>query len=101
MFEDLKPHLADLQKRLITISITLVVMFFVCFAFYEPILNWMLVPIEAVLPEGSKMIAIEISETFFTAVKVSLFGAFLISLPVIFWQMWLFLAPGLYSNEKK
>jgi len=101
MFEDLKPHLADLQKRLITISITLVVMFFVCFAFYEPILKWMLVPIEAVLPEGSKMIAIEISETFFTAVKVSLFSAFLISLPVIFWQMWLFLAPGLYSNEKK
>jgi len=101
MFEDLKPHLADLQKRLIIISGTLIVMFFVSFSFYDLILHWMLVPIEAVLPEGSKMIAIEISETFFTAVKVSLFASFLISLPVIFWQMWLFLAPGLYSNEKK
>ncbi|MDD2698687.1 MAG: twin-arginine translocase subunit TatC [Arcobacteraceae bacterium] len=101
MFEDLKPHLADLQKRLIIISITLGVMFFVCFAYYEPILKWMLAPIEAVLPVGSKMIAVEVSETFFTAVKVSLFGAFLISLPIIFWQIWLFLAPGLYSNEKK
>lgn len=101
MFEDLKPHIADLQKRLIVISITLFVMFFVCFAFYEPILKWMLVPIEAVLPEGSKMVAIEVQETFFTAVKVAFFSAFLVSLPVIFWQMWLFLAPALYSNEKK
>ena len=101
MFEDLKPHIADLQKRLIVISITLFVMFFVCFAFYEPILKWMLVPIEAVLPEGSKLVAIEVQETFFTAVKVAFFSAFLVSLPVIFWQMWLFLAPALYSNEKK
>ncbi len=101
MFEDLKPHIADLQKRLIIISITLGVMFFVCFAYYEPILKWILAPIEAVLPKGSQMVAIEVSETFFTAVKVAFFGAFLVSLPVIFWQMWLFLAPGLYSNEKK
>ncbi len=57
--------------------------------------------IEAVLPEGSKMVAIEVQETFFTAVKVAFFSAFLVSLPVIFWQMWLFLAPALYSNEKK
>lgn len=40
MFEDLKPHIADLRKRLVISSLTLIVMFFVCFAFYEPILNW-------------------------------------------------------------
>lgn len=101
MFEDLKPHLADLQKRLIIISITLIVMFFVCFSFYEPILKWILAPVEAALPAGSKMIAIELGETFFTAMMVSIFAAFFISLPIIFWQLWLFLAPGLYSNEKK
>ncbi|MBI3873804.1 MAG: twin-arginine translocase subunit TatC, partial [Arcobacter sp.] len=101
MFQDLKPHLADLQKRLIIISLTLVVMFFICFAYYEPILKWMLFPIESVLPAGSKMVAIELQETFFTAIMVSMFAAFFISLPVIFWQLWLFLAPGLYSNEKK
>ncbi len=101
MFEDLKPHLADLQKRLIIIALTLLVMFFVCFSYYEPILNWILAPIEATLPTGSKMIAIELGETFFTAVMVSIFAAFFISLPVIFWQLWLFLAPALYSNEKK
>ncbi|MFZ9659676.1 MAG: twin-arginine translocase subunit TatC [Arcobacteraceae bacterium] len=101
MFQDLKPHLADLQKRLIIIALTLLVMFFVCFSFYEPILNWILAPVEAALPTGSHMIAVELGETFFTALMVSFFAAFFASLPVIFWQLWLFLAPGLYSNEKR
>ena len=101
MFEDLKPHIADLRKRLVISSITLIVMFFVCFAYYEPILNWMMVPVEAVLPKNSQMVAVEIQETFFTALKVAFFAGFIVSLPVIFWQLWLFLAPGLYDHEKK
>ena len=101
MFEDLKPHIADLRKRLINSVICLVVMFFVCFTFYEPILEWMMVPVEAVLPPNSQMVAVEIQETFFTALKVAFFAGFILSLPVIFWQLWLFLAPGLYDHEKK
>lgn len=101
MFEDLKPHIADLRKRLMISSGALIAMFFVCFFFYEPILQWMMVPVEAVLPPNSQMVAVEIQETFFTALKVAFFSGFLISLPVIFWQMWLFLAPGLYDHEKK
>lgn len=101
MFEDLKPHIADLRKRLVISSITLIVMFFVCFAYYEPILNWMMVPVEAALPQNSQMVAVEIQETFFTALKVAFFAGFIASLPVIFWQLWLFLAPGLYDHEKK
>lgn len=101
MFEDLKPHIADLRKRLVISSITLMVMFFVCFSFYEPILNWMMVPVEAALPQNSQMVAVEIQETFFTALKVAFFAGFIASLPVIFWQLWLFLAPGLYDHEKK
>ncbi|MEA1914079.1 MAG: twin-arginine translocase subunit TatC [Campylobacterota bacterium] len=101
MFEDIKPHIADLRKRLSISAAVLIVMFFICFGFYEPILNWMMVPVEAVLAPGSKMIAVEIQETFFTALKVAFFTAFILSLPVIFWQFWLFLAPGLYDNEKK
>ena len=101
MFEDLKPHIADLRKRLVISSISIAVMFFVCFSFYEPILNWMMVPVEAVLPKNSQMVAVEIQETFFTALKVAFFAGFIISLPVIFWQLWLFLAPGLYDHEKK
>lgn len=101
MLEDLKPHIADLRKRLVISVLTLVVAFFACFTFYEPILNWMMVPIEAVLPAKSQMVAVEIQETFFTALKVAFFSGFILSLPVIFWQLWLFLAPGLYEHEKK
>ena len=101
MLDDLKPHIADLRKRLVISSAALIVAFFACFAVYEPILNWMMLPIENVLPEGSQMVAIEVQETFFTALKVAFFSGFLVSLPIILWQMWLFLAPGLYDNEKK
>lgn len=101
MFEDLKPHIADLRKRLVISSLTVIAMFFVCFSFYEPILTWMMVPVEAVLPKNSQMVAVEIQETFFTALKVAFFAGFIVSLPVIFWQLWLFLAPGLYDHEKK
>lgn len=101
MFEELKPHIADLRKRLTISLAVLFVAFFACFAVYEPILNWMMVPVNAVLPEGTTMVAIEVQETFFTALKVAFFTGFIISLPVIFWQFWLFLAPGLYENEKK
>lgn len=101
MLEDLKPHIADLRKRLVNSAICLGVAFFACFFFYEPILEWMMVPVEAVLPENSQMVAVEIQETFFTALKVAFFAGFILSLPVIFWQLWLFLSPGLYDHEKK
>ncbi len=101
MFEDIKPHIADLRKRLVISALSLIVTFFLCFFFYEPILEWMMLPAKALLPAGSTMVAIEIQETFFTALKVSFFAGFIISLPVIFWQLWLFLAPGLYEHEKK
>ena len=101
MFDDLKPHIADLRKRLVISTITVVIMFFACFSFYEPILEWMMAPVKHALPVGTSMIAVEIQETFFTAMKVAFFAGFIISLPVIFWQLWLFLAPGLYDHEKK
>lgn len=101
MFEDLKPHIADLRKRLVISSISIIAMFFICFSFYEPILEWMMVPVKHALPAGTSMIAVEIQETFFTAMKVAFFAGFILSLPVIFWQLWLFLAPGLYEHEKK
>ena len=101
MFDDLKPHIADLRKRLVISCLTVAAMFFVCFSFYEPILNCMMVPVDAVLPKNSQMVAVEIQETIYTALKVAFFAGFIVSLPVIFWQLWLFLAPGLYDHEKK
>ena len=71
------------------------------FAFWEPILDWMIMPLKEVLPEGSNVIFTKVQEPFFTALKVAFFTGFIASLPIIFWQLWLFVAPGLYENEKK
>ena len=65
MFEDLKPHIADLRKRLVISSITVGVMFFVCFAFYEPILQWMMVPVEAALPIFTVFVMFFVCFTFY------------------------------------
>lgn len=101
MFEDLKPHLVDLRKRLTISVVTLIVMFFVCFGFWEYILQVILAPLTDVLPKDTKPVFIQVGEGFLTAVKVSFFASFIFSIPIIFWQLWLFVAPGLYSNEKK
>jgi sec-independent protein translocase protein TatC len=101
MFEDLKPHLYELRKRLAISVLTVVVMFFIMFAFWQPLLHWMIAPLIKVLPEGSTVIFTKVQEPFFTALKVAFFAGFILSLPVIFWQLWLFIAPGLYENEKK
>jgi len=101
MFDELRPHLAELRKRL-GISIAVIfVMFFVCFSFWEPILAWMIAPLNGVLPEGSHVIFTRVQEPFFTALKVSFFTAFIFSLPILFWQFWLFVSPGLYEEEKR
>ena len=101
MFEELKPHISELRKRLAISVGTVIVMFFVMFFFWEPLLAWMTKPLVAVLPAGSSIIFTKVQETFFTALKVAFFVGFIASLPVIFWQLWLFVAPGLYENEKK
>lgn len=101
MFEELKPHIAELRKRLIYSVISVIVMFFLAFTFWKPILAWMIAPLNDALPEGTNIIFTKVGEAFFTALKVSFFAAFILSLPIIFWQMWIFVAPGLYENEKR
>jgi sec-independent protein translocase protein TatC len=101
MFEEIKPHLAELRKRLLISIVALFVMFVICFGFWEQILDWMLIPLKESLPQGSNVIFTKVGEAFFTALKVSFFAALIFSLPIIFWQLWLFVAPGLYEHEKK
>ncbi|AFL68801.1 twin-arginine translocase subunit TatC [Sulfurospirillum barnesii] len=101
MFDELKPHLAELRKRLGISLAVVIVMFVICFSFWQPILDWMIAPLREVLPTGSSVIFTGVQEPFFTAMKVAFFAGFIVSLPVIFWQFWLFVAPGLYDNEKR
>jgi len=110
MFDELRPHLVELRKRL-SISIgSLIVMFFVMFFFHEPILNWMVEPLNTALIEvGKKSVhaadgmitTSQVGGAFFVALKVSFFAAIMGALPIILSQIWAFIAPGLYANEKK
>ncbi len=110
MFEDLKPHLIELRKRLGISVASLLVMFFVMFYFHEPILNWIVEPLNAALIEVGKkslhaaegmVTTSQVGGAFFVALKVAFFAAIVAALPIILAQIWLFVAPGLYANEKK
>jgi len=110
MFDDLRPHLIELRKRLGISVGSLIVMFFVMFYFHEPILNWMVEPLNIALQEvGKKSVhaadgmitTSQVGGAFFVAIKVAFFAAIVGALPIILAQLWLFVAPGLYANEKK
>ncbi|MCV6607580.1 MAG: twin-arginine translocase subunit TatC [Campylobacterales bacterium] len=101
MLDEIKPHLAELRDRVIKIFLILLVLFFACFTVWEPILEWVAQPLKDALSAESEVIAYKMGEQFITAVLVSFFAAFIIGLPFVFYQVWAFVAPGLYSNEKK
>ncbi|QKF61018.1 twin-arginine translocase subunit TatC [Campylobacter curvus] len=101
MFEELKPHLVELRKRLAISIFAVIVCFGLCFLFWNPLLAWMTAPLKQALPAGSNIVFTQVQEPFFTAMKVAFFAGLILALPVIFWQFWLFVAPGLYENEKK
>ena len=101
MLDEIRPHLAELRVRLMKSAGALFVFFFVAFAFWEPILNWIMVPLKESLSADSEVIAYKMGEQFFVAVIVSFFASLMVSLPIIFYQLWAFVAPGLYDNEKK
>lgn len=102
MFEDLKPHIQDLRKRLIVSSLTLIIAFFLCFSFWEYIFEWIKLPLQEAFAGEVKGELVQLSpaEGVFTAMKVSFFASLTFSMPIIFWQLWLFIAPGLYKHEK-
>jgi sec-independent protein translocase protein TatC len=110
MFDELRPHLVELRKRLAIAAASLVVMFFVMFFFHEPLLNWMVEPLnDALIAVGKVSVhaangmitTSQVGGAFFVALKVAFFAAIVGALPIILAQIWLFIAPGLYAHEKK
>ena len=106
----MKPHLAELRKRLSIAILAIFVMFAVAFGFHNEILTWVTHPLNdalALVAKTSAKVANgmitthQVGGAFFVALKVSIFAAIIFALPVILWQLWLFIAPGLYDNEKK
>ena len=97
----LMEHLIELRQRLIYALIAFFVMFILCFAFAGSIFNILLWPfISVVGAENAKTIYTHLLEKFFTELKLGLFGAAFLSFPVVAIQIYKFVAPGLYRNER-
>lgn len=94
-------HLEELRKRLMIASGAWLVAFLGCYGFAERLFQLISEPVRAALPEGSSLVFINATEPFFTYLKIGAIAGLLVALPVIFWQIWVFIAPGLYANEKK
>ncbi len=95
-------HLIELRRRLFHSLIALLVTFLICFYFANPIFDFLVEPLAALWEgeEERRLIYTALHEKFFTNIKVAFFAALFFSFPLIAAQVWMFVAPGLYKNEK-
>jgi sec-independent protein translocase protein TatC len=94
-------HLVELRDRLIRAIVSILVVFFALVSWAREIYSLLAAPMLAALPQGGHMIATDVAGAFFVPMKVTLMVSFLIALPYVLYQVWAFVAPGLYSHEKK
>jgi sec-independent protein translocase protein TatC len=93
-------HLVELRTRLIRAALAVLVVFVVLFPWSREWYAMLAEPMIAALPQGGQMIATDVVGVFLVPVKVTLMLAFLVALPVVLWQAWAFIAPGLYQHER-
>ncbi|MGR3247924.1 MAG: twin-arginine translocase subunit TatC [Paracoccus sp. (in: a-proteobacteria)] len=96
-------HLAELRTRIIWSMIAFLTAMVLCYTIWNPIYNFLTQPIcHALETRGQEcgLILLKLQEGFFVAVRISLLGGFVLAFPIIAYQMWRFVAPGLYRNEK-
>ncbi len=94
-------HLVELRSRLLRAIVAVIVVLLCLFPFAKNIYAFLAAPLLRALPQGSTMIATDVTGTFFVPLKVTLMAAFLIALPYVLYQMWAFVAPGLYKHEQR
>lgn len=94
-------HLAELRRRLIVCFIAVGMGFAVSYAFSKDIFEWLVRPLIGVLPPGDKLVYTSLPEAFFIYLKASLIAGIVLASPVIFYELWMFVAPGLYQREKR
>lgn len=93
-------HLIELRDRILKSLVAIVVLFLALFAFSNEIYTFVAEPLISALPENSSMIAIDPTSPFFAPFKLTFYVSFLLAAPYILYQIWSFIAPGLYKNEK-
>jgi len=97
----LTSHLEELRKRLIRILIVVGAGFFACYFFREYLFAIITEPLVAALPKNSHMVFTGLPEAFFIYLKIALFASLFLTSPYTFYQIWRFIAPGLYPDERK
>ena len=101
MQETFISHLVELRDRLLRAILAVVVVFVVLMPWASNIYDFLALPMMRTLPEGTHMIATGVVTPFFVPVKVTMLLAFVISLPFVLYQVWAFVAPGLYAHERR
>ncbi|HLG57228.1 MAG TPA: twin-arginine translocase subunit TatC [Vicinamibacterales bacterium] len=94
-------HLDELRKRIVYALIAIVIGFLIACLFLTPIFNFIMLPMQAALGKGQTLIYTEPTEALMLYLKMAVLVGLLIASPGVMSQVWLFVAPGLYSNEKK
>tara|TARA_B100001142_G_C14284617_1_gene636344 strand:+ start:304 stop:1170 length:867 start_codon:yes stop_codon:yes gene_type:complete len=97
-------HLIELRSRLIYSVVAIFILFFICYYFSPSIYNFLVAPLADVLEQlggQRRLIFTALHEAFFTYIKVAFFAALFLSFPFLAIQIWMFIAPGLYQNEKR
>jgi sec-independent protein translocase protein TatC len=94
-------HLIEIRSRLLRVVIVVLVIFLGLFSFAEELYGWLAQPLLRYLPEDSSMIATQVASPFLTPFKLSIVMAIFIAVPFILYQIWGFIAPGLYKHEQK
>ena len=99
--ESFLSHLFELRDRVVKSALAIIVVF-VCLVYWAPdIFHLFAKPLLQALPAGGKMIVTDVTGSFFVPMKVTMLVAFLIALPVVMYQLWAFIAPGLYLHERR
>jgi sec-independent protein translocase protein TatC len=94
-------HLEELRKRIIYSAIAVGLGFVICYIFSEDLFRILISPLKENLPGEDRLIFTNLPEMFFTYIKTAFIAGILLSSPFIFYQIWMFIAPGLYQNERK
>jgi sec-independent protein translocase protein TatC len=97
----LTAHLEELRWRLVRAMLAIAIAFAVCYGFSERIFAFLVRPLTALRPGEALVIGTGVTEAFFTKLKVSLIAALFLASPIVFFQAWRFVAPGLYDTEKR
>ena len=99
--ENFIAHLIELRTRMLHIAVALLLVFICLFPWASDLYALLAQPLLEKLPKGGQMIATDVTTPFFVPLKVAMMAALLIALPYILYQIWRFVAPGLYAHEKR